>query len=232
MTCAAAIAFALAGCGTSSPSRPAARREPTAAAGSTAASGPSAERLRREDLIAVSRALTEPERSVAREVVASREAWPSVANGLPGNVSALPRTSIEAAGASAAQVPLPATLDEAQAAALTGPASGLAGLFRAYRGLTTRGWQLIDAAIGQIEHGSPASASFARANVALYIESIYDGHFDLAQIARKLPVAYRALGGAAAFGAALTQAEVDALAATYSEASDRLHPHPGVRLGS
>ena len=48
----------------------------------------------------------------------------------------------------------------------------------------------------QIEHGSPASARFARENVALYIESVYDGHFDLAQIGKKLPAAYRTLGGA------------------------------------
>ena len=64
------------------------------------------------------------------------------------------------------------------------------------------------------------------------MESVYDGHFDLAQIGKQLPAAYRTLGGPTAFGQALTQAEVDALARTYSEASVRLHPHPGVRLGT
>ena len=46
----------------------------------------------------------------------------------------------------------------------------------------------------------------------LYIESIYDGHFSLAQIGKKLLAGYDKLGGAADFGASLTQAEVDALA--------------------
>ena len=68
----------------------------------------------------------------------------------------------------------------------------------------------------QIEHGSPAGARFARENVALYIESVYDGHFDLAQIGKQLSDGYRELGGPAAFGRALTQAEVDALARVYS----------------
>ena len=111
-------------------------------------------------------------------------------------------------------------------------APSLAGLFRAYSGLSTHGWQLIGAAIEQIEHGSPVAARFARANVALYIESVYDAHFGLAQVGKQLVAGYKTLGGASAFGPSLTQAEVDRLAGTYSEASDRLHPHPGVKLGS
>ena len=86
--------------------------------------------------------------------------------------------------------------------------------------------------MAQIESGTPASARFARENAPLYIESIYDAHFTLAQIGKKLLAAYDKLGGAEAFGAALTQAEVDALARTYSEANDRLHPHVAVRIGS
>ena len=77
-----------------------------------------------------------------------------------------------------------------------------------------------------------AAARFARANVDLYIESVYDGHFELAQIADKLHKGYENLGGPAAFGESLTPAEVNALAAAYSEASARLRPHVGVRLGS
>lgn len=214
--CAAAIcaaALALAGCGRAAPK-------------------PAAERLRREDLIAVSRALIAPEPAVARELTAAKAAWPHVANGLPADTSAIPRAAIQAATLSAAQLPLPAQLQEAQAATLTGPASALAGLYRTYQGLSARGWQLIGAAIDEIEHGSPAAARFARENVALYIDSVYDGHFVLGQIGKKLPGAYSTLGGPAAFGAALTQGEVNALAATYSEANDRLDPHPGVRLGS
>jgi hypothetical protein len=68
--------------------------------------------------------------------------------------------------------------------------------------------------------------------VALYIESIYDAHFGLAQIGKQIPIDYRRVGGAGAFGASLTPAEVGALATSYSEASDRLSPHARVRLGS
>ncbi len=77
-----------------------------------------------------------------------------------------------------------------------------------------------------------AAARFARANVNLYIESVYDGHFELAQISEKLHKAYENLGGPSAFGGSLTPAEVNAVAAAYSEASARLRPHVGVRLGS
>ena len=76
------------------------------------------------------------------------------------------------------------------------------------------------------------AARFARENAALYIESVYDGHFSLAQIGKKLLDGYRKLGGPAAFGTALTQQEVDALAHAYSEDADRLHPHVTARLGS
>ena len=193
---------------------------------------PAAERLRREDLIAVSRALTTPEHAVSAEVAAAKLAWPHVADGLPARTAAIPRGSIQVAALSATHVPLPGQFQEAQAAMLTGPASAIAGLFRTYQGLSTRGWQLIVAAIDQIEHGSPVAARFARQNVALYIDSVYDGHFVLAQIGKKLLAAYKTLGGPGGFGDALTQAEVQALAALYSEANDRLQPHPGVRLGS
>jgi hypothetical protein len=61
---------------------------------------------------------------------------------------------------------------------------------------------------------------------------VYDAHYNLAQIGKVLLVAYEKLGGASAFGASFTVLEVQALAATYSEPSDRLHPHDGVRFGS
>ncbi len=86
-----------------------------------------------------------------------------------------------------------------------------------------------------IEHALAVSgpgASFARANAPLYIESVYDGHFGLAQIGKNLVAGYQKLGGPAAFGTALRSAEVARLAAAYSEPAVRLHPHPGVKLGS
>jgi hypothetical protein len=195
-------------------------------------SSPAALNLERQDLGALSRALETLAGSVGKEVSATKRAWPLVANGLPATASANWTTAVAAAAASAEKLRVPALLEEAQVLSLTGPAAQLAGLFRAYIALATRGWRLIAAAIDQIERGAPASVRFTRENVALYIESVYDGHFTLAQIGKQLLDGYRKLGGQAAFGATLTQEEVDALARTYSEASDRLHPHVAVRFGS
>jgi hypothetical protein len=188
-------------------------------------------RLERADLLAVSRTLSAVEPSVASEVAATKAAWPLVVNGLPAETITA-RTAIGAATERAAAIRLPGLFEERQAASLTGPGSSLAGLFRSFSILATRGWRLIGAAIEEIEHGSPAAARFARANVALYIESVYDAHYGLAQIGKQLAADYEKLGGAGAFGASLTHAEVTALADAYSEAADRLHPHTGVRLGS
>jgi hypothetical protein len=200
--------------------------------GGKKAPSPAAVSLRRADLIAVAHALKSVEGPVAGEVAATKAAWPLVANSLPpGNIPTA-RPPIAAAAASAAKIKVPGLMEETQAASLTGPASQLAGLLFTFSRLAARGWTLTGAALDQIEHGSPASARFARANAALYIESVYDGHFILAQIGKQLLNGYRALGGPAAFGSALTQREVDALAGTYSEASDRLYPHVGTRLGS
>jgi len=142
------------------------------------------------------------------------------------------RTTIRAATASAASLKTPTLFAEHAVSGITGPGSQLAGSFRSFVLLSTRGWQLIDAAIDEIESGSASAARFARANVALYIESVYDAHFSLSQVGKQLLRAYTKLGGPPAFGASLTQQEVDALAQTYSEASDRLHPHDGVKFGT
>jgi hypothetical protein len=184
--------------------------------------------------VVVSHALASVRRPVATETAAAKRAWPLIADGLPTHAGALAstRAPVAQATASAARVPTPPALGEAQADSLTGPGAGIAGLYRNYIGLNTRGWTLTGAAIDQIAHGSPPVARFARENVGLYIESLYDGHFDLAQIGKHLTDGYRRLGGPTAFGRALTQTEVDALTDAYSEARVRLHPHVGVRLGS
>ncbi len=195
------------------------------------APSPTALRLEREDLIALARGLQGSQRSVDAEAHASKAAWPLVVNGLPAN-SASARVPVHAAALAASVVAVPALLQEDEAGTLTGPAATIGGLFHVFYELSKRGWQLIDGAVGQIEHGPIAAARFARANVALYIESVYDGHFNLAQIGKQLLAAYRKLGGPAAFGHALTPDEVDDLAGAYSEASVRLHPHVGVKLGS
>ncbi|MGA2455001.1 MAG: hypothetical protein ABSG93_15930 [Solirubrobacteraceae bacterium] len=200
--------------------------------GASRGATPQSQRLQRADLVVVSRALTEREPSVRREVAATKAAWPLIAHGLPADPGASSHPAIRAAIERAAALTLPGVLDEHQAAAVTGPGSSIVGVFRVYSLLATRGWQLIGAAIEQVEHGSPAAARFAHANVALYIESVYDAHYSLAQIGKRLLAGYKKLGGAAEFGTSLTQSEVDALAGTYSEANDRLYPHATVRLGS
>lgn len=91
---------------------------------------------------------------------------------------------------------------------------------------------MIGAAIYQIEHGSPSAARFARANVGLYIESIYDGHFALAQISKQLLKAYEKLGGAKGFGSTLPEAQVLGLARTYDKERDELEPKEKLTLGS
>jgi hypothetical protein len=194
---------------------------------------PAALKLQREDLVAVSRALKDVRAPIAREVAATKAAWPLIANGLPAEITTVSRSAqARAAATSAAQLRLPALLGEAHARTLTGPAAQISGLVRSYALLSARGWKLLDAIFSQIESASPANARFARKNAPLYIESVYDAHFALAQVGKKLLAGYEKLGAAGDFGTALTQAEVNSLAAAYSEASDRLHPHVGVRLGS
>ena len=153
-------------------------------------------------------------------------------DGLPAHVAPVTLARVAEAGARARQVTMPALFTEARTRELTGPGAGIAGQFHFFAELAVRGWTMTQAAIEVTEHGPPASARFARANVALYIESLYDAHFGLGQIGKQLLRAYAKLGGEAVFGAALTQVEVDGLVATYSEARDRLDPHVGVKFGS
>ena len=188
--------------------------------------------LEREDLVAVSRDLRQAESSLQREMAATRIAWPLVANGLPTSIPPATQSKVAAAGAAATTILVPAPVSEAQARELTGPAAGIASLFGPFRKLVERGWTLIGAAIDEIDSGSPAAARFARENVALYIDSVYDGHFDAGLIGKSLLTGYRKLGGEKAFGATLPQAEVDALARAYSLVTERLQPHPGAKLGS
>ncbi|MGH2865300.1 MAG: hypothetical protein ACRDJX_08645 [Solirubrobacteraceae bacterium] len=193
---------------------------------------PQAEQLERTDLVDVCQALSAAAASANREVAATKAAWPLIAHGLPSDIRALARAKIELAIARAQELKLPTLFAEREAASITGPGSALASLFRDFSTLNRRAWKLIGAAIQQIEHGSPLAARFARANVALYIESVYDAHFELAQIGSKLLQDYKKQGGRQAFGETLAQAQVNSLAQTYSESSDRLRPHTGVKLGS
>jgi len=197
-----------------------------AGCGSGAGSSSADLRLQREDLIATARALSQVRPEAASEIAATKAAWPLVANGLPSGGQG--RTQIATATRTARALRLPSLFTEQRAAGLTGPGSSLAGTYRDYVGLAGTGWTMIEHALTL----SGSGASFARANSPLYIESVYDGHFGLAQIGKNLLAGYEKLGGPAAFGKALTQAEVARLAAAYSEPAARLHPHPGVKLGS
>jgi len=208
------VAIAVAGCGRSSPGNPARLA------------------LEREDLIFVARSLQDLQAQTDREVAATRLAWPLILDGLPARSSGLYRPQLRAASESAALLTLPPLLQERGVAALTGPAYGIAGLYRSFSGLARTGWRMIAASIVQIEHGSRSAARFARANVALYIEGIYDAHFGLGHIGEQLLAAYLKLGGPARFGSELTEAEVQSLAGNYSEAQDRLRPHEKIKLGS
>jgi hypothetical protein len=200
--------------------------------GSSSASTPAAERLQREDLVAIAHGLRHAKASTAREMTSARIAWPLVANGLPATIPPATQAALSAARGAARAIVLPPLMSKERARSLTGPASGIAGLFRTFDGLTGRGWTLTAAASEEIDRGPAAAARFARENVPLYIDSVYDGHYDAALVGKSLLAGYKKLGGAPAFGAALTQTEVDALAGAYSPASERLHPHPGVKLGS
>jgi len=190
------------------------------------------QQLERADLVAAAHTLRGAEASVGSEVEAAKAAWPLVSDGVPAHPSASWRAAVALADRRAGAMRLPALFAERGAASLTGPASGLAGTFRSFGVLSARGWRLIDAAGGEVQHGDALVARFARENVALYVECVYDAHFGLAQLGKRVLKAYKTLGGSKAFGSSLTQAEVDGLAAFYSEASDRLHPRARVRLGS
>jgi hypothetical protein len=200
--------------------------------GSKAPTAPAELALEREDLVFVCHALAQLEGQAGAEVRAARSAWPFVAGGLPPGRRGLYRPEIADAVEAAARLRLPTLFAERPAAALTGPGSSIAGLYRTFAELAGRGWQMLGAAIYQAEHGTPSAARFARANVALYIEAIYDGHFALAQISKQLHKGYEKLGGQEGLGTTLSAAEVAGLEKTFDKTHDELEPKETVKLGS
>jgi hypothetical protein len=168
---------------------------------------------------------------VAQEVQATKRVWPAIAKGLPAPSASL-RAQIERASASAGALAFPAPFGEQESRVITGPASSIVATYRSFAVLARTSWRLIAADVRALEGGTPAAAQFARANVDLYIEGVFDAHKQLAQIGKKLHEAFRKTGGPQAFGAALSQVEIDALRDFYSEASDRLRPTAAIKLGS
>jgi hypothetical protein len=217
------IAAPIAGCGPSSASHAQSDRELA---------------LQRTQFEQVSSQLSALEGAVKREVTASRGAWTPIADGLPRVLGSSLRTAVSLANARAKALPEPSFL--ANASKLTGPAAGIAGIYENYEQLAQRGWNLSEAAVRAISNAGPArrsrdaasartsvaQASFARMNTPLYIDSVYDGHFDLSLLGKSISNGYEKLGGTQAFGTALTQSQINALAAAYSIPAVRLEPHP------
>ncbi len=181
--------------------------------------------LQRAQFAQVSRGLRQVETPVHREVASSRAAWPLISDGLPTRLGPALGSAVTTASAAASALPEPSFMANAQE--LTGPASGIAGLYESYDRLVERGWRLTETTITAIAGGTPPIASFARANSPLYIHSVYDSHYNLSLLGQRLTEGYARLGGPSAFGRALTQAEVDSLTSAYSIPAVRLEPRPG-----
>jgi hypothetical protein len=211
------------------------------AAASTAACGTHESRtsrreyaLERADFEQVAEQLREVQGAVHREVATSRAVWPMIYNGLPRRMSTRLQSGVKATSAVAGALPAPQFMSKQSN--LTGPASGIAGLYEDYDRLAERGWRLTETGVAGIVSGPLSVKRFVRANSALYIDAIYDGHFDLSLIGKKLLDGYEKLeklskqkkfAGIGGFGARLTQRQVEALAAAYSIPAVRLEPHPG-----
>jgi hypothetical protein len=190
--------------------------------------------LERAQFEQVADELGEVRAAVHREVATSRAVWPRIYNGLPAHIGTRVQDGIKAASEVAGDLPAPRFM--AKQATLTGPASGIAGLYEDYDRLAERGWRLTETGIAGIMSGPVSVQRFVRANSPLYIHSVYDGHFDLSLIGKKLLAGYKKIAalskgkkfaGIGGFGASLTQGEVNALAAAYSIPAVRLEPHPG-----
>jgi hypothetical protein len=197
-------------------------------------SSPTARRLHldSEDLVAVAQALGRAAPFTQREIAAARGAWPLIYDGLPVHTTVRLRGALELALARTQQIVTPPLFQEEKAATLTGPGSELAGLYRGFTILAERGWKMTLSAAELNEQGPSVARKFARENVGLYIESIYDAHFQLAQIGRLLENDYGKLGGPTEFEGPLTQTQVQGLALIYSELNARLYPHVQALLGS
>ena len=94
--------------------------------------------------------------------------------GAPGQHAETRAGRVDQDAVEAAQrLQLPALFQERPAAALTGPASNLTGLYRAFAELAGRGWEMIAASIDSIEHGTPTAARFARASSLCLVRAIW-----------------------------------------------------------
>jgi hypothetical protein len=180
-------------------------------------------RLQRSQLTLVSTQLAALEQPVQREVIATRAVWHSIAKGLPAHPGARVAAQISVARAAAEALPAPAFLEYRHK--LLGPAWRISTLFAEFELLAKHGWAHVDQAVGTLRHGPAAVARFERTNAGLYIDSIYDGHFDASLIGERVLNSYKRLGEQHAFGASLSPATVKSISLAYSPKTVRLTPH-------
>jgi hypothetical protein len=179
--------------------------------------------LQRKGLALVSRQLLSLQTSVEREVSASRAVWRSLATGMPAHVRSSLAAQTSTANAVAAAMPTPQFVEIRHE--LLGPAARIAALFHEFELLVQRGWAHVDQLDASLRNGLTQDARFERVNSGLYIDSIYDGNFDLSLIGERVLHSYERLGAAKTFRSSLTPAEVRSIAAAYSPSADRLRPH-------
>jgi hypothetical protein len=179
-------------------------------------------KVQRSQLAFVGRQLFALQQPLRREVTAAATVWPSLAAGLPASASGGLAAQVSAVDGAAQALPAPAFLGARHE--LIGPAQRVANLFYSFELLSQRGWAHVDQAVVAMRDRPPAVAHFERINASLYIDSVYDGNFDVALIGERVLSSYERLGGAHAFGSALTPVEVQSIAAAYAP-SDRLTPH-------
>lgn len=179
--------------------------------------------LQRSQLALVSHQLLPLERAVGSEVLGARAAWPSIARGLPAHPGSRLAAQVASANAAAHALQAPAFVEIRHE--LIGPAERIALLFGNFELLTQRGWAHVDQAVTVLQHGPAAIASFERSNAGLYINGIYDAHFEASLIGEHILSSYERLGGPQAFGSSLTPAQVHSLLTAFSPQTVRLTPH-------
>lgn len=179
--------------------------------------------VQRKHLALVSRQLLSLQASVRREAAAARATWPSIAKGMPAHVGGRLAAEASTASALAAAMPTPQFVEIRHE--LLGPATRIAALFGEFELLVQRGWAHVDQTAASLREGATTVARFERANAGLYIDSIYDGNFDVSLIGERVLHSYERLGAAKAFGASLTPAQVKSIVAAYSPSAELLTPH-------
>lgn len=179
--------------------------------------------LQRSQLALISHQLLPLENAVQSEALAARAAWPSIAAGLPAHPGPRLAQQVAFARAAAQALATPAFVEIRHE--LIGPGQRIAAAFGDFELLAQRGWAHVNQAVGALRHGPAAVASFERANAGLYINGIYDAHFEVSQIGEHVLSTYRRLGGPQEFGSSLTRAQVHSIYVTFSQQALRLTPH-------